>query len=1627
MTMQSCRYRTRGAIFCLAVMFGIGSSTASEAVQHPGTDSPATDGSASDGNQDCNSGDLSCRGGDTDVGEAPDGIEPDSTVGNPINLMSGNKSQSEVDLLIPGSRLTLRRQYNSSNADANIGLGQGWHHSYGVSLFDIGDGALEIVQSNGARLRFEADGLDENGNTLTRGMRANHGYLILKNERHYWYLPDGRTLTFNGSYLVDIDWPDQSALKLYYRNKRLHSVTDETGRTLKFEYSSGGSAGKLDGYQSSRFNSAPGHLDHVVLPDGEEIYYDYDHHRNLTRVRFPDGSATEYHYEDRRYPNHLSSLSDRRGVRFAMWSYDAEGRAISSEHAGGVERVTLRYPEQSAITSGEPVQTILTNSLGLESTFTWQQMGSSAQPRLLSSSGPGCTTCPHTGISYSYDEQGRLVSAANTGAGNTKTPGGTSYRYDDNGRLTEIHRVDVTGISTLVEQRFYEGNASEPVRITLPSIASGQVKSTEFVYDEHRLPVAITETGFSPSVPRPAGAQLYSAQLESIAKGEIRYEPIQRTTTLNWDEGRLMTIDGPRSDVEDVTNFLWDEQQRLIGIQAPGSPAFTITGHDAMGRANRFQWGGRTPVEIIYDANGYLKESRQGKKVIRFKHDSQGRLLSITDQFKRTRTIAYDEAGRRVSVTDDVGHTLYNTYDSESRLSRQAQQDSDGTMVRVLSYLFDDSGELYRTVDQVTGALPESTQVLDLTVDPVTQDRSITDVESGLGITLSTDMVNRVLRYSDANQAVTRMLLNMDGKPRLTTDANGNSTLTLRDDFGSVVILASPDAGWVDYAYDVAGNRIGSTLADGTEVNFKFDAANRVIERDDGEGVTRWIWNEQSGRLSEASNLTASEFFEYDDDARLVRHARVMDDREFITGYEYDSAGRLLIKRLPDGQLLRYHYHENGSDRGLLRAITRQSLMGLREETLLADIDQQGSDGQMGYLSSNGLRTSQSLDRLGRTTHLEIGGQLALNYRFDASGRIKAMDNNGTEQTYHYKAGRLSAASTVLGNFTYRYDAAGNRTSRQIESPDGQMQYVSYQMPGSGAGNRLIGQTDLLGGAHEQYRYNESGAPTMSDDVSYVYDTQDRPVEVRRQDQRLASYQYNAFGERVKKTVYSSDGTPRITYFLYDGSTLSAEIDETGNVDSQYLYLEEHRPVVLLRNRQIYAIHADHQGIPRMMSDEAGRIVWQAEYTPFGKAELVRNEQTLNLRLAGQYADTETGTHYNYFRDYDPETGRYLSSDPMGLLAGLNTYAYLNGNPLGGIDPLGLFRDVNGVYLTTTTVAATATAWPWLSSIGAAIGAAVGTVTAPVWIAGGVVVGITAAAVAIYYHNGYNSDETQFANDFGSPPQQQFDDLLAQLMEYNPGLATTIEWNGTWEALLDLQQTLLDSQQQYVNDQNAILAQNPGGICLLPATQALYDQALNALEFARLGQQAAQDSMVGVIVDGVWFPSENAARSAQAQYDRSGTDLTFREWWAQVTAAHGPATMSQFSTINEINDTTGQTIGRDASSATLRANMTARGVTEPANHAAHHIVAGGSNNEDAERSRQILETFDIDVNEAVNGVYLPSCTRLACPPATTHSRVHTGDYYANVYARLQTAETAEEARAILRQIAEELAKGTLAF
>ena len=108
-----------------------------------------------------------------------------------------------------------------------------------------------------------------------------------------------------------------------------------------------------------------------------------------------------------------------------------------------------------------------------------------------------------------------------------------------------------------------------------------------------------------------------------------------------------------------------------------------------------------------------------------------------------------------------------------------------------------------------------------------------------------------------------------------------------------------------------------------------------------------------------------------------------------------------------------------------------------------------------------------------------------------------------------------------------------------------------------------------------------------------------------------------------------------------------------------------------------FFIYPDHLTTPRAITRPSGQVVWRWEGDPFGAARPDQDPDgngktfTYNLRFPGQYFDQETGLAYNYLRYYDPQTGRYIQADPIGLVGGMNPYSYVEGNPLSGYDPLG--------------------------------------------------------------------------------------------------------------------------------------------------------------------------------------------------------------------------------------------------------------------------------------------------------------------------------------------------------------------
>ena len=307
-------------------------------------------------------------------------------------------------------------------------------------------------------------------------------------------------------------------------------------------------------------------------------------------------------------------------------------------------------------------------------------------------------------------------------------------------------------------------------------------------------------------------------------------------------------------------------------------------------------------------------------------------------------------------------------------------------------------------------------------------------------------------------------------------------------------------------------------------------------------------------------------------------------------------------------------------------------------------------------------------------------------YSYDTTSNIVAKATEQGTTNYSYDtldrliAANYSATTTQTGTTTtvapqaneaYSYDSVANRIADSRSTTT-----WTYN-----ENNQLITADNL------SYTYDANGNTIQQTDATnaantknYTYDTDNRLIEVRNAANTLiAVYSYDPFGRRISKDT----GTTK-TYYLYNAEGLIAEADATGQITKSYGYVPgstfSTNPLWLktaataTQAAFYYTYQNDHLGTPQKLLNQSGQTVWSATYDAFGRATVDAGSIiTNNLRFPGQYADQETGLHYNWMRFYDPTTGRYVSSDPIGLYGGINLYAFVDGNPLRYADPYGLF------------------------------------------------------------------------------------------------------------------------------------------------------------------------------------------------------------------------------------------------------------------------------------------------------------------------------------------------------------------
>ncbi|MGQ5525317.1 RHS repeat-associated core domain-containing protein [Chitinimonas sp. PSY-7] len=563
-----------------------------------------------------------------------------------------------------------------------------------------------------------------------------------------------------------------------------------------------------------------------------------------------------------------------------------------------------------------------------------------------------------------------------------------------------------------------------------------------------------------------------------------------------------------------------------------------------------------------------------------------------------------------------------------------------------------------------------------------------TEMRDNLGrvTTYTYDARNRLSSMTDPERGVTRYDYDTQQGSTSVTDPRGLVTTYYLDGRGNVIQVNSPDTGTTRYTRRGDGQLLTSTDAKNQTTQYEYDTGGRVSKITFADGKVQTYAYGANGTpgadmVTQATDSSGKTVYTYGPYSRIATEKRTIWNKDYTTSYGYDTAGRLNKLTYPSGRLVTYFYDNVGQ---VNKITTKQGTAA--EKIVIQNLKYRPFGQVTGWTFGNGEVRTTGYDNLNRMTSLSLGDS-TLTLSYDTGSRITSQKISGgwwermlqrlglpIGQTHSYgydkldrltewKDGRILQVrgNAFPGSQGYGYDANGNRKS--LRSDD-----AVYPQDIDANSNRLKASSGN-DGSNPVYQYDANGSRT-SGNGTYSYDARGRLIEASG-----AQFTINGLGERVAKTY---QGTT--TLFHYDQwGRLVAESDQTGKFKREYLYLGS-TPIALVDNGiDVRNIHTDHLGTPRLITDATKRAIWAWELgEPFGASnanedpEATGAKYTFNLRFPGQYFDKETGNHYNYFRDFDPKTGRYLQSDPIGLLGGTNTYTYVNGNPLSYIDPLGL-------------------------------------------------------------------------------------------------------------------------------------------------------------------------------------------------------------------------------------------------------------------------------------------------------------------------------------------------------------------
>lgn len=616
----------------------------------------------------------------------------------------------------------------------------------------------------------------------------------------------------------------------------------------------------------------------------------------------------------------------------------------------------------------------------------------------------------------------------------------------------------------------------------------------------------------------------------------------------------------------------------------------------------------------------------------------------------------FGDLSTNVAITVTAPPPVVSTYSSVDydELGRViARRDSAGNIK--VSYTYD----VDNNVVQITDALNRSTTV---EYDPFSRPFKSTDPAGGI----------TQYAYDTADNLVQ------------VTDPRGKVTTYTYDGFAQLWNQVSPDTGTTSYTYNASGQLTSMVRNDGSSLAYGYDGAGRLTSVGSGQEVRSYTYDSCTngqGRLcgfSSSVGATANTWthFTYTADGLLATRDDAMQGTENWTAYNYDGSGRVTGISYPSGVSVGYAYAFGKLSAATLTAngVTTNLATGMTYQPL----------GRIaGWTVGNGLTRSYGYDSDERLTGISTGNASgvvqSLTYGLNLADEITAVTNGvntGLSQTYGYDPlSRLTKQTYGSGGQQLReYDATGNLTHNNgpwdeypaVDPASNRITTMGPHIYGYDArGNRAGYQ---YGTSTATYSYDAFNRLKLySRDVATTFSEPNGPNgEAIYHPAGSWSYLYDAQDQRVGKS--GPDGQTRYVYG--EPGQLLAEYGPNGW--KSYLWLGGQLVGVYSASAGLGYVQTDHLGRPERVTNGAQQTVWSAANYGFGRTVLQDAMGGLNLGFPGQYIDAESGLWQNGFRDYDNRLGRYLESDPVGLLGGINTYAYAHDNPVNRVDPIGL-------------------------------------------------------------------------------------------------------------------------------------------------------------------------------------------------------------------------------------------------------------------------------------------------------------------------------------------------------------------